>query len=190
MNIRISRIIKDSVIDGPGKRYVIFVQGCYHNCIGCNNSQSLNPAEGKNMDTDEIFKDIEKIKDEIDGITFNGGEPFNQAEPLATLGRKIKNELNLNILTYTGYTFEELLNDVDKFNSLDWLRLLTISDYLIDGKYIENLKSDKYKFRGSTNQRFIDCKKSLSSKEAIEVEEYKYIESDKETDDNIHNLNE
>lgn len=186
MNLRISRIIKDSIIDGPGKRFVIFVQGCYHNCIGCNNPQTHNPIEGKNIDTDEIFKQIEEISDQIDGVTFSGGEPFNQAEPLAGLARKIKDQLSdLNIITYTGYTFEELMKEINEGSlSLDWLRLLTSSDYLIDGQYIESLKSDKCQYRGSINQRFIDCTESLKHKTPIEVNEYKYIEEKENLNDN------
>lgn len=189
MNLRISRIVKDSILDGPGKRYTIFVQGCYINCPGCNNPQTLNPIEGKNIDTEDIFKEIEEISDQIDGVTFSGGEPFNQAEVLATLGRKIKDKLNLNILVYSGYTFEELMKEIKEGSlSLDWLRLLTVSDYLIDGKYIDDLKSSECKFRGSTNQRFIDCTKSLYLKKPIEVEEYKYIEPIKNIakDDLLH----
>ena len=182
MNLRISRIIKDSTIDGPGKRFVIFTQGCYHNCPGCNSSQTHDPTGGKNIGTDEILKQIEEVSNDINGITFSGGEPFNQAEALAVLGRKIKNKYeNLDIITYTGYTFEEINDEIQNGSlSLDWLRLLTISDYLIDGPYITDKKSTDNNciYRGSTNQRYLDCQKSFILKSPIEVEEYKYIESE------------
>ena len=180
MNLRISRIIKDSTIDGPGKRFVIFTQGCYHNCPGCNSSQTHDPTGGKNIDTDEILKQIEEVSNDIDGVTFSGGEPFNQAEALAELGRKIKNNYeNLDIITYTGYTFEEINEEIQSGSlTLDWLRLLTVTDYLIDGPHDSDKQSDECEYRGSTNQRYIDCQKSIKTQIPIEVEEYKYKETD------------
>lgn len=171
--LKIAGLVNDSIVDGPGLRFTVFVQGCYHKCPGCHNPQSHDPNGGKIMTVDEIFEEI-KSNPLLDGVTFSGGEPFQQPKPLADLGIRIKDELNLNIVTYSGYTFEELMRMGYEDHDLDVLRLLTCSDYLVDGKYDQNKKSLECKFRGSYNQRFIDLKESLKKREAIEVEEYKY----------------
>lgn len=170
MELRISGTIKDSVsVNGPGRRFVIMVQGCYGNCKGCFNSQNNDPTQGKSVDIDTLFNEIKEVSSNIDGVTFSGGEPFLQAEVLATLGRKIKEELVLNIITYTGYTFEQILSEIKDSNNLDYLRLVSVSDYIIDGLYEEDNKSD-CEFIGSSNQRFIDCKASLDSMSVVEYD--------------------
>lgn len=178
MILRISGTISDStnMPDGLGRRFVIMTQGCHHNCKGCHNPQNHDPTQGKSVDIDTLFDEIKSIPSElIDGVTFSGGEPFLQAGVLATLGRRVKEELGLNIITYTGYTFEEILAETKTPNSLDWLRLISVSDFLIDGRYDEEKKSDDYIF-ASTNQRFINCKESLIRNEAIESDLIKFKE--------------
>ena len=104
--LRIAGLVNDSIVDGPGIRYTIFVQGCPHHCPGCHNPDTHSFSGGSITDTGEL---LEKIKQNplLDGVTFSGGEPFCQAAVLAELGKQIK-QLGLNIVTYTGYTFEEL----------------------------------------------------------------------------------
>ncbi len=163
--IRIAGTVNDSIVDGPGIRFTIFVQGCPHHCKDCHNPQTHDFNGGEIIDTDMIF---EKIKSNplLDGVTFSGGEPFCQAEALAELGRKIKS-VGLNIVTYTGYTFEELYSNRDKNH---WSELLKITNILIDGKFISELKSWETKFRGSSNQRYIDCQVSLEKGAVTETE--------------------
>ena len=150
--LRISGIIKESIVDGPGLRLVIFTQGCKHNCEGCHNSDTHSFAGGKLIDSVDILT-LLKENPLLDGVTFSGGDPFEQAKVLAVLGRDIRN-MGFDIITYTGYLYEDIINS----NNKDWLELLKVTDILIDGKFDITKKSLDIKFRGSTNQRVIDIK--------------------------------
>lgn len=165
MKLRIAGTVNDSIVDGPGIRFTVFVQGCPHNCRGCHNPQTHDFNGGTITDTEEL---LEKIKSNplLDGVTFSGGEPFCQAGALASLGKEIKN-LGLNIVTYTGYTFEQLYSSREQNN---WNDLLKVTDVLIDGPFILEQKDWEIKFRGSSNQRYIDCQKSLEQGIAVETE--------------------
>ena len=163
MKLRIAGTVNDSIVDGPGIRFTIFTQGCPHNCKGCHNPQTHDFNGGELIDTDAL---LVKVKENplLDGVTFSGGEPFCQAEALAFLGKQIK-ALGLNIITYTGYTFEHL---IDHQNENGWGELLKITDFLIDGPFILEQKDWEIKFRGSSNQRYIDCQESLKQGRAVE----------------------
>ncbi len=165
MELRIAGTANDSIVDGPGIRYTIFTQGCPHNCKGCHNPQTHDFSGGELVDTDTL---LEKAKENplLDGVTFSGGEPFCQAEALADLGRKLK-AAGLNIITYTGYTFEHLY---EHRTENGWGSLLEVTDYLIDGPFILEQKDWVIKFRGSSNQRYIDCQASLKEGRAVECE--------------------
>lgn len=157
MDLQLSGTVNDSIVDGPGLRFTIFVQGCPHHCAGCHNPHTHDFNGGTLSDTDEL---LEKIQGNplLDGVTFSGGEPFCQAKALAALGREIR-ALGLDIITYTGYTFEELYAR----RTEDGIgELLEVTDFLVDGRFIEAEKSFQLRFRGSRNQRVIDCKKSLA----------------------------
>ena len=156
MNIRIAGTVNDSIVDGNGIRYTIFVQGCPHHCKGCHNPQTHSFDGGKEVSISDLF-DVIKSNTLLDGVTFSGGEPFAQAKPLVELAELVKQNTNLNIVTYTGYTFEEIITS----NNSDWIALLNSTDILIDGEFIEDLKSYELRFRGSSNQRCIDVKQSL-----------------------------
>ncbi len=163
MNLRIAGTVNDSIVDGPGIRFTVFTQGCPHNCKGCHNPQTHDFDGGEVVDTDIL---LEKIKGNplLDGVTFSGGEPFCQAHELAYLGRQIKS-LGLNIVTFTGYTFETLY---EKRDENGWGELLDVTDILIDGRFVEELKDWNIKFRGSSNQRFLDCQASLKEGRAVD----------------------
>ena len=156
-NIKIAGIIKESIVDGPGIRLVVFTQGCVHNCIGCHNPETHSFSDGYYIEIEEI---VEMVKENplLDGITLSGGEPFHQGRNCAILANKIK-AMGLNVIVYTGYTFEEIINEMEINKS--WKNLLLATDILIDGKFDINKKSMLLKFRGSKNQRIIDVKKSL-----------------------------
>lgn len=168
MKIRIAGIAGESIVDGPGFRYTIFTQGCPHHCKGCHNPQTHDFSGGYLADTDDFLKEI-NADPLLDGVTFSGGEPFCQCKPLAELAEKI-NALprKLNIISYTGYTFEYLLENADKIEGCR--NLLQSIDYLVDGRFIEEQRSLELKFRGSRNQRFLDVKKSLAQGRAVLAE--------------------
>ncbi len=164
--IKIAGIVKESIVDGPGIRLVIFVQGCVHNCIGCHNPDTHSFSEGYYIEIDNI---VEMVKKDplFDGITLSGGDPFHQGRVCAILANKIK-DIGLNVVTYTGYTFEEIINEIDINNG--WKELLYATDILIDGKFDIDKKSLLLKFRGSENQRIIDVKKSLKNNRIVIVD--------------------
>ncbi|NLY85122.1 MAG: anaerobic ribonucleoside-triphosphate reductase activating protein [Tissierellia bacterium] len=155
MKLRVAGIIEESIVDGPGIRLVVFTQGCKHNCIGCHNPETHSFTGGKLIDIDSIVHMV-KSNPLLDGITLSGGEPFEQVKECAILAKKVK-ELGLSVVTYTGYTFEEILKD------RNLRELLIYTDILIDGKFDIRKKSLILKFRGSTNQRIIDVKKYLGN---------------------------
>jgi len=161
--IRTAGIVSDSITDGPGLRFTLFVQGCPHRCEGCHNPQTHDFEGGSLMSVDEVFEKIRK-NPILRGITFSGGEPFCQASPLLLLARKCK-DAGLELAIYSGYTFEELL-ELSK-NDKNILELLSLCDTLIDGRFILSERSLSIRFRGSKNQRIIDVKKSLETGQAV-----------------------
>ncbi|HLR33748.1 MAG TPA: anaerobic ribonucleoside-triphosphate reductase activating protein [Tissierellales bacterium] len=150
--LRIAGINKESIVDGPGIRLVVYTQGCKHNCVGCHNPETHSFDGGQLISIYEIFNMI-KGNPLLDGITFSGGEPFEQAEKVAILGEKVK-KTGLNVVTYTGYIYEEILGQLPENKS--WKRLLNCTDILIDGPFQIDKKSLELKFRGSSNQRIIE----------------------------------
>lgn len=160
MKLRIADIINDSIVDGPGIRLTVFTQGCKHNCKGCHNPATHNLNDGRLIEIKEILAMIDK-NPLLDGVTLSGGEPFLQAEPLAELCFEIKKR-GLNIICYTGYTWEALMKDSEKN-----MKLIELLDYIIDGPFIEEQKSLMLNFRGSSNQRIIDVKDSLEQGKVI-----------------------
>ena len=162
MNIRLAnKITYDSIVDGPGLREVIWTQGCIHNCPNCHNPQTHDYSKGFDYDIDEIVKEIDSYPLKS-GVTISGGDPFFQRKALKELVRKLK-EKNINIWCFTGYLFEDLIKDEDAKEALSYV------DVLVDGPYIDKLKSEDLIFRGSSNQRFVDCKNSLLENKVIEL---------------------
>ena len=157
--ITISAIINESIVDGPGIRMVIFAQGCRHNCKGCHNPHTHSFDGGELIDIGTIVDKIRK-NPLLDGVTFSGGEPFEQAEAFAVIAKEI-NELGLNVMVYSGYTFEQLIEHSKDREG--WRELLKNTKILVDGPFIEEQKDLLLKFRGSANQRIIDVQKTLSS---------------------------
>ncbi len=152
---------KDSIIDGEGIRTVIWFQGCRHNCFGCHNPETHDFEGGIPYDTKELKKELKSFKYQ-QGITLSGGDPFFQAAGAAELA-KYAHEIGLNVWTYTGYTYDELIKE----NDSDKMELLKNTDVLVDGRFVLNKKSLNVRFRGSTNQRVIDVAKSLASNEVV-----------------------
>ncbi|MBQ2676212.1 MAG: anaerobic ribonucleoside-triphosphate reductase activating protein [Clostridia bacterium] len=161
--LKLSGIVRESIVDGPGYRFVVFVQGCPHHCEGCHNPQTHSFEGGTVATVDELFAEILKNR-HLKGVTLSGGEPFCQAAALSVLAEKCR-ENGLDVITYTGYTFEHLLSHAAENNG--YLELLKATDILIDGKFDINKKSLLLKFRGSKNQRPIDVKESLKQQKAV-----------------------
>ena len=162
--IKIAGIVEESIVDGPGIRFVIFTQGCPHKCVGCHNPQTHDFNMGRYENIDKLAQKIDE-NPLLSGITLSGGEPFLQSLELSKLIEKIKNK-NLNVITYTGFTYEELIQSENK----EVLDLLNKTDILIDGKFILDLKDENLMFRGSSNQRAIDVKKSMKENRIIEYD--------------------
>ncbi|MBR6101408.1 MAG: anaerobic ribonucleoside-triphosphate reductase activating protein [Ruminococcus sp.] len=166
MKFRCAGLTPESIVDGPGYRYTVWTQGCPHHCKGCQNPQTWDIKQGFEADTDDVFEEI--VKDPIlDGVTLSGGDPFFQAKAMADLARKIHefNSFKLNVIAYTGYTYEELISQADDSNG--FMELLRECDYIVDGPFILEQRSLELKFRGSRNQRFIDVKRSLEEGRAV-----------------------
>ncbi len=163
--IKLSGIEPESIVDGPGFRFVLFTQGCRHNCEGCHNPQTHDPEGGYFEETDNLIPQIQK-NPLIKGITLSGGEPFDQAEALLDFAEKVR-ALGYSIFAYSGYTFEQLLEGGKTREA--WIKLLEMCDTLVDGRFEISQRSLELVFRGSRNQRIIDVKKSLEAGKVIEA---------------------
>ncbi len=163
--LRLAGVHKDSIVDGPGIRFSIYVQGCPHGCPGCHNPETHDPRGGYVMKVKDLAALVGSYRDDIDGVTISGGEPFEQAGPLAALVGRVLEE-GLNLVIYSGYVFEELLlksaidSDVRCLLESGWL--------LVDGPYLREEQDLNLAFRGSRNQRLIDLKASLKDQLAVE----------------------
>ena len=164
--LRLAGVIRESIVDGPGIRMTVFTQGCPHHCKGCHNEQTWDFNGGYDSSTERILEEAQKDPI-LRGLTFSGGEPFSQAESLAVLAKEAK-EKGYDIFCYTGYTFEYLVSQFEKHP--EYKTLLENCDWLVDGPFILDKRSLMLKFRGSTNQRILDVKKSLSCLHAVETE--------------------
>ena len=158
----LSGIIGDSIVDGPGIRTTIFSQGCPHHCEGCHNPDTWDFGCGTPME-EETIVEIVRSNPLCRGVTFSGGEPFAQSKGFARLARLLK-ERGYEVASYSGFTFEELLD-----GSQDQQELLRSIDILIDGPYLQDQRSLELVFRGSKNQRILDVPKSLSAGKAVET---------------------
>lgn len=154
--MRYGQIREYDVANGIGIRVTIFVTGCTHNCYNCFNKEYQDFNFGKkwtNKETKQVIKYLQKP--EVEGLTILGGEPMQNTKDLIPIVRTIKKEVNKPIWVYSGDTLEEILE-----NNLK-TELLKECDVLVDGLFVEELKDLRLKFRGSSNQRIIDIKKTL-----------------------------
>ena len=164
----LSGIVSDSIVDGPGIRTTIFSQGCPHHCPGCHNPETWDFGCGTDVEVERLVE-IVRSNPLCRGVTFSGGEPFAQPEGFARLARLLK-EKGYEVASYTGYTFEELLEGSEA--QKDLLRTL---DILIDGPFLLAEKSLELAFRGSKNQRILDVPKSLAAGEAVETTSKRWL---------------
>ena len=154
MQIRLAGMEPESIVDGPGYRFAVFVQGCPHHCPGCHNPQTHDFNGGHMADTDDIIAYLGK-NPLVRGVTLSGGEPMMQPEPLYLIAKAAK-EKGMNVWCYTGFTLENLLKE----NRADRMKLLSVLDVLVDGPFLLKEKDITLRFRGSRNQRVIDMNRT------------------------------
>ena len=165
MQLRVAGFVKESITDGKGIRYTVFTQGCPHICPGCHNPQTHNPQAGRLVAVDEVFEDFQR-NPLLRGITFSGGEPFLQPEPLCRLASLVHSS-GKDVTVYTGWTYGELC----QMNSPAVDALLAQTDVLIDGRYVEELRNLELHFRGSENQRIIDMNATREKGLIVSIEQ-------------------
>ena len=146
--LQVAGFLEHSTVNGEGFRSVLFLSGCLHACPGCHNPEMQDFQYGDLVEDTNLLEAILKNRPLIDGVTFSGGEPFEQAEALIPLATAIK-ETGLNLWCYSGYTYEQLLEDSRK------AKLLKLIDVLIDGPFILAEQEEHLLYRGSRNQRII-----------------------------------
>ena len=169
MKIRLAAPLQpDSIVDGEGIRTVLWTQGCIHNCQGCHNPSTHSFDDGALIDVEDIKEELSTLRFQ-DGITLSGGDPFCQPEAVAEIAEYSKS-IGLNVWCYTGYTFENLIL-MSKSNK-NIKKLLDNIDVLVDGKFELAKRSLNCAFRGSTNQRLIDVKKSFVENKVVEITKY------------------
>ena len=157
--LAILRIIEETMVDGPGIRTAIYAAGCTHRCQGCHNPQSWDIRAGQRMSMEEILSPI--LGDPFADVTFTGGDPMMQPEGFTELARAIKKRSGKTIWCYTGYLFEEVIRMSAQAEMLKYI------DVLVDGPFVQDLRDEQLRFRGSSNQRLVDVQRSLKEKKTI-----------------------
>ena len=147
MQIRISNILKRTKVEGPETRYCIWTQGCTRHCKGCQAVHTWSHKGGQCYDVGDIVRDIYRHKSNIEGITFLGGEPFEQAEAVGLIARECK-LMGLGVLTFSGNYLEDLRLDSKN------LMLIENTDLLIDGPFEVDKVDYSRPWCGSKNQRY------------------------------------
>jgi anaerobic ribonucleoside-triphosphate reductase activating protein len=163
--MRLSGITRESIVDGPGIRLVLFTQGCPHGCPHCHNPESWPIKGGQEYSLQKILRMIRKpgpASIPMRGVTFSGGEPFLQAAELAQAALAAHN-VGWDVCVYTGYRYEELTDNPDS----DIQALLSLTDILVDGPYIHDRRDVGLQFRGSDNQRLINVQATREQGEIV-----------------------
>ena len=160
--MRLLNVYRESISDGPGLRYSIYLAGCRHACPGCHNPESWSAEAGIPL-TEEVLSDmITEIRSNslLDGITVSGGDPFYDPTALTTLLARLRSETGLSIWCYTGFTVEYLLQSEAHRPALEFI------DVLVDGPFVQSLLDPRLYFRGSRNQRLVHIDHSVPLSEA------------------------
>ena len=163
--MRLAGFASESIVDGPGVRIVLFFQGCKHHCPSCQNPITWPFDSGTEVTIEQIDKLIQENAANTSGVTLSGGDPFCNLEDSIQVAKLIKNKYKLNLMAFTGYTYEELMDNAKE--DPNYIELLKYLDYLVDGRFVLALRSISINNRGSRNQRVIDVKATLRSKDKI-----------------------
>jgi len=164
--IQLAGVIRESIVDGPGIRFVVFGQGCPHACPGCHNPDTHSFDGGYAGETRTLLAEYHK-NPLLKGITLSGGEPFVQARAFAVLAAGVRAGGG-DVMVYSGYTFEHLISHADGENC--WGELLGQADLLVDGQFVLGKKTMLLPFRGSSNQRLLDVPASIAAGGAVASE--------------------
>ena len=170
-NMYYGEIKKCDIANGEGVRVSLFVSGCTHHCPGCFNQDTWDFDYGKEY-TEETEQEILSAlaPEYINGLSLLGGEPFEpqNQKVLVQLLKKVKEQYpQKNVWCYSGYLFDRELQSVSRARCEYTDEMLSMIDILVDGRFVEKLKDIRLVFRGSSNQRIIDVKKSLESGEIV-----------------------
>ena len=162
-SVRISGLVKQSIVDGPGLRLVVFTQGCPHKCHGCHNPETHDFDGGQEVPISQILAELD-ANPLLRGLTLSGGEPLWHAAALLPLARQVR-ERGKDIVCFTGYTLEELfaMSEGDR----ELYELLGLIDLLIDGRYDQTQRDLTLRLRGSRNQRILDLPASLAEQRPV-----------------------
>lgn len=158
-SVRLAGVVRESIVDGPGIRLTVFVQGCPHHCLGCHNPDTHDPLGGYDCALQKII-DAFDADPLLRGITLSGGEPFEQADGLLALAQAVR-QRGKDVVAFSGYTFEELLEKGKKEPNV--IELLSLCCLLVDGRFVQTQRDLSLRFRGSRNQRLIDPQQSLKT---------------------------
>lgn len=157
--MRIAGIVRDSIVNGPGVRDVVFFQGCGKRCNGCHNPETWDYMGGCHRFMGDV---VNELAESDNDVTISGGEPFDQIEDLVEFSRRLK-AMGKSVWVYTG-------NVVDPTKYL-YAVLAQYVDVIVDGRFVEELKDPDLLFRGSANQRIIDLPKSVKEETIVLWEE-------------------
>lgn len=158
--MRISGIVEESIVDGPGIRTVIFMQGCPHACPGCHNPETHDFRGGQETSLEDIRAVLER-NPYIDGVTLSGGDPLARVFDCLEMAKLIKHTFSYNLWIYTGFTIEEIFEKSK--SDPRYLEVLSLTDVLVDGPYIEARRDLSLRYRGSDNQRIITVPATLKT---------------------------
>lgn len=144
--LSVAKIAPVSEVNGPGKRFVLWVQGCTLKCVGCVNQHFWSKGGGQPLSIDVLYDRIMRTQG-IEGVTFSGGEPFHQSRALSKLAQRLKDH-GISVMSYSGYTISEIMKSRDSNRK----KLLSSLDILIDGRF-ERQQAAPLLWRGSSNQK-------------------------------------
>lgn len=161
------KIIENDIANGEGVRVSLFVSGCTNHCENCFQPETWDFSYGEPFTEETENKIIKLLSNSyINGLTLLGGDPFepNNQRSLIPFLSKVRKQLpSKNIWAYSGFTFEQLINDSSYCHCEVTKEMLSMIDILVDGRYVDALHSLSLRFKGSSNQRIIDVQKTLDS---------------------------